>query len=134
VNLFNGFGKWAKRFVPEAAYRENWAKQSAMTRMTVEQLRKHGMSDGALLKVEFFFYTNTVEKAAALAAALRELGYSVEHGPSVHDKRVFAVTGWTTKMWMDEGNVVDWARHMCDLGFQHDCEFDGWGTLVKPDE
>jgi len=31
-------------------------------------------------------------------------------------------------MGMDDQTVLDWTGQMCDLSFQHDCEFDGWGT------
>jgi hypothetical protein len=29
---------------------------------------------------------------------------------------------------MDEATVVQWTQEMCEAGFLHDCEFDGWGT------
>jgi hypothetical protein len=31
-------------------------------------------------------------------------------------------------MKMDEQTVLEWTGHMCGVGQQHDCEFDGWGT------
>jgi hypothetical protein len=27
--------------------------------------------------------------------------------------------------------VLDWTSRMCDVGREHDCEFDGWGTNPK---
>lgn len=116
------------RFVTEEAFRQNLAKQTKMSPMTVAQLRKHGVTDSTMLKLEFFFYTNAEAKAQGLAKALQTLGYDAKAGPSASDRRVMLVTGWTTAMKMDEGVVVAWTEKMCRLGFEHDCDFDGWGT------
>lgn len=120
------------RYVSDSAYRENLAKQTTMSPMTLEQLRKYGVTDETNLKLEFFFYTDDEAKASGLAKVLAERSYSVEHGQSTSDDDRLIVTGWTTRMSMDESTVVQWTREMCELGFEHDCEFDGWGT--KPDQ
>jgi regulator of RNase E activity RraB len=99
-----------------------------MSPLTLAQLRKYAVTESTMLKLEFFFYTNDDHKAQHLAAALRQLGYEVEAGPSASDQRVLAITGWTTAMQMDEGAVIAWTGRMCRLGFEHDCDFDGWGT------
>ena len=117
-------------YVSEAAFRENTANQSTMTPQTLEQLRKYGVTDASQLALEFFFYTDTETKAAALAKALSVEGYSVKHGASASD---VVITGWTTKMSMDELTIVEWTTRMCKLGFDHDCEFDGWGTNPNQD-
>jgi hypothetical protein len=31
---------------------------------------------------------------------------------------------------MDLASVLNWTETMCRVGFEHDCEFDGWGTLL----
>jgi len=81
------------------------------------------------LPVEFFFYTNAVEKAEGLAGALRRLGYEIyEADASDMGRNRFAVIGCTTKMEMSDTAMKDWAEHMCELGEEYDCEFDGWGT------
>ena len=104
-----------------------------MTPQTLQQLRKHGVTDDSRLALEFFFYTDTETKAAALAKALSTKGYSVKHRPSASDDKTRVITGWTTKMHMDEQTVVIWTRRMCKLGFDHDCDFDGWGTNPNQD-
>jgi hypothetical protein len=35
-------------------------------------------------------------------------------------------------MLMSNAVVSAWTREMCEIGFAHDCEFDGWGTT--PDQ
>ena len=59
---------------------------------------------------------------------LIDIGYTSEHEPSASDKTIFVITGWTSKMQMNPSTVIDWTRQMCELGFTHDAEFDGWGT------
>ncbi len=129
--LFGSGGNSDRRFQSEAAYAENRARHLAMTPQTVAQLRKFGVTDESQLKLEYFFYTNTKGKAAALAQKLADMGYAGSHDHSASDEKQFVVNGWTSPMRMDEKTVLDWTGRMCDLGHEHDCEFDGWGTNPK---
>jgi hypothetical protein len=128
MGFFGLFGKRDKRFVSDRAFGGNLTRQVGMCSQTLDALRQHGVTNETQLRLEFFFYTNTPQKASALAASLRGRGYSVEHGPSTGGDRKFVVTGWTSKMRMDDATVAGWCETMCRLGFQHDCDFDGWGT------
>lgn len=103
-------------------------RQLEMTPQTLEALREHGVSDDKLLPLEFFFYTNSREKADRLSNELVSLGYSSEAGVSASNAKEFIVTGWSTPIKMDERTASDWTASMCDLAANHDCEFDGWGT------
>jgi hypothetical protein len=116
------------RFQSEAAHAENRSRQLEMAPQVIAQLRKHGVTDKIRLRLEYFFYTNTKEKAAALAQRLADLRYTGCYDRSASDERQFAVTGWTLPMGMNEQTLLDWIGRMCDLGREHDCEFDGWGT------
>jgi hypothetical protein len=116
------------RFQTEEAYVQNRARQLAMTPLTVAQLRKYDVTDESELKLEYFFYTNTKEKAAALVEKLTDMGYTGTYDHSASDKQQFVVTGWTSRMKMDDQTVLDWTGRMCDVGHEHDCAFDGWGT------
>ena len=61
-----------------------------------------------------------------------ELGFDTKRWWWILDRDVrFSVIGLTTPVRMDETTVVQWAEDMCRTGFAHDCEFDGWGTLVN---
>jgi len=127
-----GHGDQSQRYVAESSFREILVKQTTMSPQTVAQLRKHGVTDQANLKLEFFFYTDIEAKGLALAKALQDLRYKVECGPAAGDSRLVLVTGWTTPIKMIDGLVVAWTEKMCRLGYEHDCEFDGWGT--NPDQ
>lgn len=118
----------SERFLSTSDHEANVTKQMEMTPVTMKHLRQHGVSPESQLKLEYFFYTDSSAKAAALERSLLDLGYSSEHGLSASDDGSFVVTGWTTKMAMVDRTVVDWTRRMCDLGYDCDAEFDGWGT------
>lgn len=116
------------QFVSETAFNSNRDKQMQMTPQTLDQLRKLNVTADKELKLEYFFYTNTAEKAEQLATEIGKLNYTVQHGVSAGDKKLFIVTGWTTKMKMADDVVKQWTKQMCELGYKFDCEFDGWGT------
>ena len=118
-------------FQTAEVYTQNRARQLTMTPQTVAQLSQYGVTGESQLKLEYFFYTNTKEKAAALVQALAALGYTGSYDHSASDKKQFVVTGWTSRMKMDNQTVLDWTGRMCDAGHEHDCEFDGWGTNPK---
>ncbi len=120
------------QFVTEKAFYSNRNKQLQMTPQTLDQLRELNVTVDKELKLEYFFYTNTADKAEQFATEIGKLNYSVEHGVSAGDKNLFIVTGWTTKMKMSDEVVKQWTKQMCELSYKFDCEFDGWGT--EPDQ
>jgi regulator of RNase E activity RraB len=124
----NGGGK----FVTELDFKNKTTKQTQMTPQTMDQLRKINVTEDKELKLEYFFYTNTSDKAQAFATELQKWNYEVKHGQSAGDKKLFIITGWTTKMQMADNVVANWTKQMCELGYKFDCDFDGWGT--SPDQ
>jgi len=120
------------QYVSEIAFNNNRDKQIKMAPQTLEELRKINVAADMELKLEYFFYTNSEEKAIQLATELKKLNYQVDHHLAADSKKEYVITGWTTKMKMAESVVVEWAKQMCDLGYKFDCDFDGWGT--SPDQ
>jgi len=125
------FKRKPSRFVDEASFMRNRANQMRMAPATLEQLRPHGVTAHTLLKLEYFFYTDTPEKGAALALTLAGFGYLVVHEQAAGDQRLRVITGWTQPMQMSDEVVVAWSGRMCEVGFEHDSEFDGWGTTPE---
>ncbi len=131
MGLSDLFSRQPKRFVSQKEFEENLEKQMALTPQTLRQLRTYNVTREKRRKLEFFFYTNTVEKAAALAAELLSKNYEVNHRPSTSNAKVQIITGWTEEITMSDNTVLDWTKEMCALGFAHDCDFDGWGTNAE---
>ena len=116
------------RFVEEKAFQENLAAQRTMTPQTVQQLRKAGVGPERMLKVEYFFYSNTLAKAEELAKDLKALGYTADARDGANVDGTFLATGMTPPLSMSDSAMIEWTERMCTIGFQHDCDFDGWGT------
>ena len=116
------------KFVSESEFNKNLKSQMGMTPQTLEQLRKIDVNADKELKLEFFFYTNSLDKAAQLSAELKKLNYASDHGLAAGSKTEYLVNGWTTKMKMADEVVKNWTKQMCEIGYKYDCDFDGWGT------
>ena len=119
-----------KRYVTEEAFKNNSSKQVEAVSTVLGVLRKHSLSDTNLRSLEFFFYTNTMEKAKLLTEELRKKEYSVAYRKSGYNKKQFVITGWTRKISIEDSALADWAKEMCELGYKYDCKFDGWGTDI----
>ena len=117
------------KYVSAEDFEAKLNRQIEMSPRTVRQLRQYGVKVEDSRPLEYFFYTNSLPKAKSLAAALREQDYQdVETGTSASDSKVYLVTGWSPPVRMHEKDVVVWTEYMVRLGYDHDCEFDGWGT------
>jgi hypothetical protein len=122
------FSKKPSPFVSEAAFDQTLRMQTTLSPQTVQELRKYGVTDTSLLKLEYFFYTNSRENGLQLANDLRAQGYSADCRPGANQDGLFVITGWTTPLRMNTETVVKWTESMCRAGFAHDYDFDGWGT------
>jgi Regulator of ribonuclease activity B len=131
VGLFDLLSRQPKRFVSQKAFENNLTKQMGLTPQTLQQLRTYNVTPDKRRKLEFFFYTDTVGKAAALTAELKSKSYEVEHRPSASNAKIQIITGWTAEITMSDKAVLKWTKEMCTIGFTHDCDFDGWGTNAE---
>jgi regulator of RNase E activity RraB len=129
MGLFNVLKKNnTGQFLTERKFQDNSDRQVEMTPQTLKQLRKYGVTADDELRLEFFFYSNTLWKVEKLSDELKRLNYEVQFSRSQGNKELFISTGWTSKMKMDNGTVTFWTKEMCKLGYKFDCDFDGWGT------
>ena len=119
-----------KRHVSEASFQTNAQRQSAAAPQVLGILKRHSLSDTNLRCLEFFFYTNTIEKAKSLAAELKKKEYTIAYREAGYPKNQFVITGWTRKISIEQNALSDWVKDMCEIGYKYDCEFDGWGTDV----
>lgn len=112
------------RYVTESAFNNNLQKQLRRSAQAIYQYREINASEEKELKLEYFFYTNKSENAEALTKEIKKLNYSVNRSIYDEEKKVFVVTGWTTKMKITDEVIKKWPNQMCQLGYQFDCEFD----------
>ena len=126
-----GIFSWGDEpFLDEPSRIDGLKRQLALTPHTLKELSKHGVTIDSYLKLELFFYTNKKAKANGLAKALKAKGYSIDQIKKGEDG-AWLVSGWSNRMNMSNYSVMAWVQEMCEVGFNHDCEFDGWGTSPK---
>jgi len=116
-----------ERYISEEQHKENLASQLATSPETMEQLRGFGSTEDRSVKLEYFFYTDSVDKASALADDLTAMGYNADFQKCDNPNKIRIVAGASTPVQMARDHILEWTETMCNVGFKHDCEFDGWG-------
>lgn len=122
--------KKKKQFVSENDFIVNQNKQFRLSIESLVSLRDSAVEEEDELKIDYFFYTDTLEKSQKLEKELQKLDYVVNHGIASHDKNLFVISGRTTEIKMMHETLSKWTVEMCDLGYKYDCSFDNW-TIVK---
>ncbi len=106
-----------EKFIGETSFQSNRNMQEQMVTQTIEQLRKFDVNSKKELQLEYFFYSDTAEKAEKLANEMRKLNYTVYDGSSAGNKELFVINGLTTKMKMSDEDLIQWSKKMCELGY-----------------
>ena len=115
------------KYISEQQHKDNLSNQLSTSPEIIEQLRGYGITEDRECRLEYFFYTNTPDKAEALTGELNGMGYATEFKESGEEKKIRIVAGATVPVVMATEKVLEWTENMCNIGYKHDCEFDGWG-------
>jgi hypothetical protein len=115
-----------KQFVSESDFILNQDKQFRTATESLVSLRDAEIEEEDELKIDYFFYTDDLEKSQKLEKEIQKIGYIVNHGPAIQNKNLFVITGRTTKMKMMHETLRKWIREMSELGYKYDCSFDSW--------
>jgi hypothetical protein len=112
--------------------REVLAQQLAMNRQSWLALQEHGMTEESELRLDFFYVSPSEQQANALRAFIQdETDYDVRvgsNGGGLLKKKNWLVTGSTQPTQASQDILDQWVRWMVAAGFEHGCEFDGWGA------
>ena len=127
---FNSFRQRLYRFFSRDEYEESSRMQKTLNEKVLGLFHGYGGTK-EFQGVEFFFYTDTQDKANNLAIELSAMGYDVYGVSKDADADKYSITGCTMPIKMDEESLTDWSKQMCKLGYDNDCQFDGWGTLIE---
>jgi regulator of RNase E activity RraB len=118
-------------FVSDQQFKNNLESQVYMTRGLMSKLRSFNVGPEKQLKLEYFFYTNSLTKARDFAEYLKKLNYNSQYGTAAQNRELFVINGWTPNIKMEEDVICEWTKQMVQLGYTFDCEFDGWGTFPE---
>ena len=64
---------------------------------------------------------------------LIKLNYESHYSLATHNSNEYVITGKTNRIKMTNNIVLKWSVQMCELGYNYDCCFDGWGTNPNQD-
>ena len=126
---FNSFRQHLYRFFSRNDYEESKEVQRMLNNKVLGIFHGFG-GKSERQQVEFFFYTDTLDKGNNLAIELTSLHYEVYGVDKCRDDGQYSVIGCTCPLKMDEDSLTGWSEQMCALGYKYDCKFDGWGTLI----
>lgn len=117
------------QFISEENFKNNLQSQNFKISRTLGVMSEFNLKAKEKLEIDFFFYTDTSEKAQKLFEELKKLDLEVSWYELVNNRNLYSVIGWTDKMANDEELLLYWSKYMCQLGYKFDCEFDGWGMI-----
>lgn len=119
--------------VSKEDFEENLKGQDTTISETLRVLSEFNLKTKDKLEIDFFFYTDTAEKASELSRALKKLDFEVSCHEPTSNRNIFSVICWTDKMVNDEELLIYWSKYMCQLAYTLDCEYDGWGMVTYPE-
>jgi len=108
--------------------KDRYEQNLEMQKLLVKQVLKFFPEESKPSQVDFFFYTDSEDKAVALSKELKKISYEVHVSQTKRGE--WAICGCTNEMEIKNGVIEKWAEQMCTMGFKNDCRFDGWGTIV----
>lgn len=114
----------------ESTYSDDEKAIEELDRKAVIDLYKNGIERNSKHKIEFFFISSSAENAKKLNKYLELMGYTAGYR-QMHDKKDFAVIGYTKPLSINEEAVVGWAKEMSKIAEKNSSVFDGWQIAVK---
>ena len=130
MSYFNSFRNHIYRFFSKKEMADAIVVQPKLNRSLFNLFKQYG-GTRTESPVEFFFYTDTEDKANNLAIELVKLKYEI-YGiyPPAGDIHNWSIIRATTQLLMNEHELTKWCEAMTILGYETDCRFDGWETLI----
>ena len=114
------------RYVSEKLHQDNLRRQILIYPKVLGEIRSNGINEHAVMKLNFFFYTNRRAKAEKLKNELLSKGYELNEVRKSLSNRKWMVSGFSKPIQMEVGVLGEWSHYMCEAGYQHDCFFDYW--------
>ena len=121
-----------KKFITSDSHLTILERSLQVNANQLQQLDKYGVDENSGLALNIYFVTNDSLKAAKLAEELNPQGYHLNAiHPSSENHSLWVLTGSSPMVSMDEDVLNKWSTLMCETGFKHDCEFQGWNPVTE---
>ncbi len=113
------------QFVSEIDFITNLGRQSHLAVEMLVALREFDIEEDHEFEIEYFFHSNSIEKAKQLQKELSAIN-SLKGNEVIESKRPIVIKGQTAPVKMMHETLKKWATQMCELGYKHDCRFENW--------
>lgn len=123
--------KKERRLVSENDFNANLVKHYRLATESLVSLRDAEVEEEDELKIDYFFYSDSLQKAEALEMEMQNIGYTVNYGITPNDKSSFIISGRTTEVRMMHESLSKWVAEMCEVGYKHDCNFESWEIVSE---
>lgn len=123
--------KKQKRYVSENDFAANQIRHVKQATESLVSLRDVAVEEEDEFKIDYFFYTDTLEKAQKLEEEIQSMNFIVNYGPASQNKNLFAISGRTLEIKMMHESLSKWVSEMCELGYKHDCNFESWQIVPE---
>ena len=110
------------------AYEDNFEHQLRMLDVTWDAFKEHGVSEETELVLEFVYLAPNKESANSLNEALENYDSSMRSEGLL--KKKWFVDGNSHPTTVSKDTLVQWLDFMVALGWEHGCEFDGFGASM----
>jgi len=120
-----------KHFIDDKEFKNILEEQIQISQQKIEEYLKSNFDADKTFKIEYFFITNTKNKAEKFCSVIRNLNYSSQYIYSPVMK-LFLLTG-SIEMKVSEDAIMHWTKEMCELGYKFESKFDGW-EIIKNKE
>jgi hypothetical protein len=102
-----------------------------MNAKTWQALMRNGLKPDTEVRLDFFFYSPSKEKAEDLKDLLEEYDYEAEiNETELSSEGKLLVSGRTIPTNLSLEKLDQWVEWMISAGKEHDSVFDGWGASV----
>src|SRR5471030_1735354 len=97
------------QYVAKVEHNESTNAQAFLAGKVLDIYNELGDGEEKEQEIEFFFYTNTAEKAKELKAALKKLRYKIYRTNFAERFSSYSISGSTNKMKMDVETIARWS-------------------------
>ena len=109
-------------------YEENLEDQLKMLDITWEAFKEHGVTEDTEIILEFSYIAPNKEQAKSLSDSIEDYDSSIR-SEGLLKKKLF-VEGQTHPTNVSKEILIQWIDFMVALGWDHGCEFDGFGASM----
>ena len=128
------FNQLFKPFVSIQEYEANIKNQGKAVSHFLSVFNFASADEGKYFSsVDFFFTGNNPRSIESLSTELKKKDYEL-FGVTKQSDNHYILSGTTPRMEINETAFHHWVKQMNEIGFIHDCLFDGWGLLGKMDK